>query len=65
MRGMSKVAKVTTTIIFLYRRYHSTWDLKDADRVFALMVAEARRLASTTDEEEINLANKLIAMILK
>jgi len=62
---MSKVAKVTTTIAFLYRRYHSTWELKDADRVFALMVAEAHRLASTTNEEEINLASKLIAMILK
>ena len=47
---MSNMAKVTPTISFLYRRYHSTWELKDADRVFALMVAEARRLASTTDE---------------
>jgi hypothetical protein len=46
------MAKLTRTINFLHRRFHTTWKLEETNRILQMMFEELRRLESIGDELE-------------
>ena len=58
------MAKLTRTIDFLHRRFHTTWELEEMNRILEMMFEELRRLESTGDEREIDRANAIIERIV-
>ena len=58
------MAKVTRTIDFLHRRFHTTWKLEEMNRILEMMCIELRRIESTGDARETDRANAIIERIV-
>ena len=58
------MTKLTRTIDFLHRRFHTTWELEEMNRILEMMFEELRRLEKTGDEQEIDRANAIIERVI-
>ena len=58
------MAKLTRTIDFLHRRFHTTWKLEEMNRILEMMFIELRRIESTGDARETDRANAIIERIV-